>query len=266
MNARTTSLAPVALAACATIAQLADAGFAGFVAFSRNVGQGTVIDVFAAVENPSDRFIRVHDTTSNGEYIHRGSTNKTWKPDLAGFTSTRNSDDNFMTAGTFSGGAYGGEYYASSNTNGDPNFTGTSWNATPTSPAATAIPNNAGWYTGDPTSVDNNAELLAHAVSGGTRQDSLLGTTTTRSGVGTSAGAQYGIWCAHLVVSGNNKVIGVDFTFSAFASIKDGVTGATSQAGSSFPVPAPGACALLFIAGGARSRRRGNPMIGASFE
>jgi MYXO-CTERM domain-containing protein len=52
-----------------------------------------------------------------------------------------------------------------------------------------------------------------------------------------------------------NQVIGTDFTFSAFASIKDGVTGGTSQASSSF-VPAPGALALLGLAGFASRRRR----------
>jgi MYXO-CTERM domain-containing protein len=145
-----------------------------------------------------------------------------------------------MTAGTFSGGSYGGEYYASTNTNGDPNFTGSSWNATPASPSATTIPALAGWYTGDPTSIDNSAESLA----------GLAGRVNGTN----AAGANFGIWCAHLVLVGN-QTIGTDFTFSAFASIKDGVTGGTSQASSSF-VPAPGALALLGLAGFASRRRR----------
>jgi MYXO-CTERM domain-containing protein len=75
-------------------------------------------------------------------------------------------------------------------------------------------------------------------------------------GTGASA-ATRGIWVAHLVVAGNNKVIGTDFTFGAFASIKDGVTGGTTQAGSSFvAIPAPGALALLGVAGLASRRRR----------
>jgi len=166
---------------------------------------------------------------------------KTWKPDTAGFTSTRNTlDDSFMTAGTFSGGQYGGEYYASSNTNGDPNFTGSSWNATPASPAATTIPNLAGWYTGDPTSVDNVSESLLGLVN---RQDLSGGAAATR-----------GIWCAHFVVA----TAGGNINFSAFTSIKDGVTGGTSQAQSSgtFFVPAPGALALVSLAGFASRRRR----------
>ena len=238
-------IAIVGMIGAASLVASADAGFLGFVASARNVGANTVIDIFAGVSNSSDKFLNVYNTASNGTFVQKaGLANKTWKPDAAGFTSTRNTaDDSFMTAGTFSGGAYGGEYYASTNTNGDPNFTGTSWNATPASALATSIPALAGWYTGDPTSVDNNAESLA----------GLVGRV---NGSGASS-ANFGVWVAHLVVAGNNKVIGTDFTFGAFASIKDGVTGQTSQSGSSFAaVPAPGALALLGVAGFASRRRR----------
>ena len=236
------TVAAIAIVGTASLVASADAGFLGFVASVRTVGANTVIDVFAGVSNASDKFLNVYNTVSNGVFVQKaGLATKTWKPDTAGFTSTRNTlDDSFMTAGTFSGGQYGGEYYASANTNGDPNFTGTSWNATPGSAAATTIPNLAGWYTGDPTSVDNVSESLLGLVN---RQDLSGGATATR-----------GIWVAHFVVAGNNAVI----NFSAFTSIKDGVTGGTSQAQSSgtFFVPAPGALALVGLAGFASRRRR----------
>ena len=242
-------IAIVGIVGAASLVASADAGFLGFVASARNVGGNTVIDIFAGVQNASDKFLNVYDLTSNGTFVQKpGLATKTWKPDAAGFTSTRNTaDDSFMTAGTFSGGAYGGEYYASTNTNGDPNFTGTSWNATPASAAATTIPALAGWYTGDPTSVDNTAESLAGLVG---RVNSVA-TATTAGG----AGANFGIWCAHLVFAGNNKVIGTDFTFAASASIKDGTNGTTTQARYQF-VPAPSALALLGVAGVASRRRR----------
>jgi len=232
-----------AAAAASAVVASADAGFLGFVASSRTIGAYTVIDIFAGVQNASDKFLNVYNTTSNGVFFQAtGLANKTWKPDSANFNSTRNSIDSFMTAGTYSGGAYGSEYYASTNTNGDPNFTGNSWNASPASAAATTIPALAGWYTGDPTSIDNGAESIA-------------GLQNRINGTG-AAGANFGIWCAHLVLNGN-QVIGTDFTFSAFASIKDGVSGAVSQASSSFAaVPAPGALALLGLAGFAARRRR----------
>lgn len=235
----------------------ADAGFAGFVAFSRNVGANTVIDIFAGVQNASDRFLNVYDLEfyGNGVVQKAGLATKTWKPDTAGFTSTRNtSDDSFMTSGTFSGGAYGGEYYASANTNADPNFTGTSWNATPVSPAATSIPSNAGWYTADPTSIDNNAENMGVWGAGFTRYNSKF-VSGFQAGGGSAASSIYGIWVWHLVVAGTNQTLGGNINFIASASIKDGVTGATTQA-RYYTFPSPSALALLSLSGLASRRRR----------
>jgi len=250
----------VAAAASAVVAS-ADAGFLGFVASSRTVGAYTVVDVFAGVQNASDKFLNVYNTTSNGTFYQAaGLANKTWKPDSANFNSTRTSIDSFMTAGTYSGGAYGGEYYASTNTNGDPNFTGTSWSGTPASAPATTIPANAGWYTGDPFSVDNQAQLLAPLSVGYTRFNSFATAQSgnTNGSVG-SANAQYGIWCSHIVIAGtlNANLMTSLISWSASASIKDGVTSATDQRISTFAaVPAPGALALLGVAGFASRRRR----------
>jgi len=250
--------AAIAIVGTASIVASADAGFLGFVASVRTVGANTVVDIFAGVENASDKFLNVYNanisTSLAGGFVQKaGLATKTWKPDTAGFTSTRNTiDDSFMTAGTFSGGAYGGEFYASSNTNGDPNFTGSSWNATPASPAATTVPANAGWYTGDPTSVDNRAESLAGMI-GRVNTLATVASGNTAGSVG-SANANFGIWCGHIVVAGNGTM-GTNLLWSASISIKDGVTGATDQRISSF-VPAPGALALVGIAGFASRRRR----------
>ena len=254
--------AAIAIVGTASLVASADAGFLGFVASVRTVGANTVIDIFAGVDNASDKFLNVYNanisTTLAGGFVQKaGLSNKTWKPDAAGFTSTRNTiDDSFMTAGTFSGGAYGGEYYASSNTNGDPNFTGTSWSATPASPAANSVPANAGWYTGDPTSIDNRAESLAGMIGRvNTGATAAVGTPPSiTAGSAGSANANYGIWCGHLVVAGTGTM-GTNILWSASVSIKDGVTGATDQRISTF-VPAPGALALVGLAGLASRRRR----------
>ena len=253
----------IAIVGTASIVASADAGFLGFVASVRTVGANTVIDIFAGVDNASDKFLNVYNanisTTLAGGFVQKaGLATKTWKPDTAGFTSTRNTlDDSFMTAGTFSGGQYGGEYYASSNTNADPNFTGTSWSATPASPAATTVPVNAGWYTGDPTSIDNRAESLAGMVGRwNTLATAASGNTPASLG---SATANFGIWCGHLVVAGAGTM-GSNILWNASMSIKDGVTSATDQrisgGGGWAAVPAPGALALLGIAGFASRRRR----------
>jgi len=238
----------LAVSAVSAVAASANAGFQGFVASVNTVGNYTFIDVFAGVNNSSDKFLNVYDanittTVSGGFYQAAGLSNKTWKPDAASFNSTRTSIDSFMTAGTYSGGAYGGVYYASTNTNGDPNFSGTSWNGTPASAAATTIPALAGWYTGDPTSVDNKAESLA-------------GLTNRVNGTNGQY-ASYGIWVSHIVLAGTGYTLGTDVSFAGYVSIKDGVSGALSQGSSSFAaVPAPGALALLGLAGFAARRRR----------
>jgi hypothetical protein len=252
-------IALIGVVGAASMVVAADAGFLGFVASVRTVGANTVIDIFAGVDNASDKFLNVYNanisTTLGGGFVQKaGLATKTWKPDSAGFTSSRDvSDDSFFTAGTFSGGAYGGVYYASSNTNGDPNFTGSSWNATPASPVATTVPVNAGWYTGDPTSVDNRAESLAGMV-GRVNAGATAASGNTAGSLG-GATANFGIWCGHLVVAGITGNMGTNILWTASASIKDGVTGATDQRISTF-VPAPGALALLGIAGFVSRRRR----------
>ena len=255
----------IAIVGTASLVASADAGFNGFVALAKQQGGNVIVDIYTAVGNASDKFLNVYNlnastTAAGGFFQATGLANKTWKPDSANFASTRNSVDSFMTAGTYSGAAYGGEFYASTNTNADPNFTGTSWNASPASAAATTIPANAGWYTGDPTSVDNSAQLLAPLAVGYTRFDT--GATAASGGTAGSTGSAsslYGIWCSHIVVAGtlNANLMTSLIAWSGSASIKDGVSGATTQAISTFAaVPAPGALALLGVAGFASRRRR----------
>ena len=252
------SLAVVVFAAGSLVAS-ADAGFLGFVALAKQSGANVLVDIYTAVGNASDKFLNVYDlnastTAAGGFFQQAGLATKTWKPDAASFNSTRSSVDSFMTAGTYSGGAYGGEYYASTNTNGDPNFTGTSWNATPASAAATTIPANAGWYTGDPTSVDNTAQLLAPLAVGYTRFDT--GATAASGGTDGSEGsanATYGIWCAHLVIAGilNPNLMSSNITWSGSVVMRD-----VPSARISTFAPAPGAIALLAVAGCSTRRRR----------
>jgi hypothetical protein len=251
----------IAIVGTASLVASADAGFMGFVALAKQSGANVLVDIYTAVGNSGDKFLNVYNlnASATGGFVQQaGLATKTWKPDAANFASTRSSIDSFMTAGTYSGAAYGGEYYASTNTNGDPNFSGTSWNATPASAAATTIPANAGWYTGDPTSVDNNAQLLAPLAVGYTRFDTgaTAASGNTAGSVG-SANAQYGIWCSHLVIAGtlSDNLMTSLIAWSGSVSIKD-VGGTTDQRISTFAVPAPGALALLGVAGFASRRRR----------
>lgn len=238
----------LAVSAASAVAASANASFQGFVGSVRTIGSYTVIDIFAGVSNASDKFLNAYDmnistTVAGGFYQASEFANKTWKPNSA-FTATRNSIDSFMTAGTYTGGLYAGEYYASTNSNGDPYFSGTTWNATPLSPAANTVPVNAGWYTGNPPSVDNNAESLA----------GLTGRVNGSNSGGVAP--SYGIWISHIVLAGTGWTLGTDVSYAGYASIKDGLSGAVSQGASTFAVPAPGAVALLGLTGFAARRRR----------
>ena len=234
--------------AAASCAASASAGFLGWVASVRSSGGYTIVDIYAGVSNPSDKFLNAYNgaistTVPSGFHQLAGLATKTWKPDFVGFTSSRNALDSFMTAGAYSGGSYNGDYFASSLTSADPNFTGTSWNATPSSAPATTLPTDfggPGWYTSNPTSVDNRAESLAGLVG---RVNSVMtpsqdGTAGTVGG----AGADYGIWSAHLVLAGTYSpayIVGV-LNWKASATIKDGVTNGVSQGISKFdfsPLP-----------------------------
>ena len=224
----------------------ADAGVIGYSSFLRTASNGnTVIDVFAVMSNASDRLLNVYNanltTTSGGSTLatfvqQAGTATRGWKPDAT--TSTRSNDvDSFMTIGVDGGAPYEGQYYASAGTGADGNFT--NW-----STLAPTVPVNAGWFLSPPTLPDNVAE-------------SMSGMTGTRTNTGTAGSSNLGIWCAHLVMAPGS----FSCWWGATSAVKDGVTGATVTTTAQSTnllavVPAPGAIALLGMAGFASRRRR----------
>jgi hypothetical protein len=103
------------------------------------------------------------------------------------------------------------------------------------------VPANAGWFLSPPTLPDNLAA-------------SMSGMTGTRTNTGTAGTSNLGIWCAHLILApGSTSVF-----WNATSAVKDGVTGATvtTTAQATNLIPAPGALALLGIAGFSSRRRR----------
>ena len=222
----------------------ADAGVIGYSSFARTASNGnTVIDVFAVMSNASDRLLNIYNanltTTQGGStlstYVQQaGTATRGWKPDAT--TSTRTNDvDSFMTIGVDGGAPYEGQYYASAGTGADGNFT--NW-----STLAPTVPVNAGWFLSPPTLPDNVAE-------------SMSGMTGTRVNSNAAAGnSNLGVWCAHFVIAPGN--VGERW-WNATAASKDGLTGATiTNTGTMNMVPAPGALALLGVAGFASRRRR----------
>ena len=232
-------------AAASAVAASADAGFLGFSAFSRVASNGNrVIDVVAVVSNANDRLLNVYNGTFTNNAGAGGSTfftqqaglaTRGWKPDA--LTSNRsNSVDSFCTIGVEGGAPYYGEYYAASAVGADGSFT-TGWSS-----LGNTFPANAGWFISPPTLPANVAESLANFT--GTRINSNAA----------AAGGTMGIWCAHMVMAGGTtSCLG-----SATAAVKDGVTNqnSTGSASQFQMIPAPGAIALVGLAGLAAGRRR----------
>ena len=237
----------IAAVGTASFIASADAGVLGYSAFSYTASNGNVvIDVFTVVSNASDRLLNVYNvnltTTEGGSTLatfvqQAGVATRGWKPDAN--TSTRSNDvDSFMTIGVDGGAPYEGQYYASQGTGADGGFT-FGW-----STLGNTVPANAGWFLSPPTLPDSIAE-------------SLTGMTGTRVNLGPAgADSNLGVWCAHMVMDGSTT----SCLWGATAAIKDGVTGLVSSgsvtAGQLIPVPAPGAIALMGLAGFAARRRR----------
>ena len=233
----------IAVVGAASLVVSADAGVLVFSCFTRTASNGnTVIDVFAVMSNASDRLLSVSNanltTTQGGStlstYVQQvGTATRGWKPDAT--TSTRsNIVDSFMTIGVDGGGPYGGEYYASASTTPDYYFT--NWSV-----VASTVPALAGWYANPPILPDNLAE-------------SMSGMTGTRTNTGTAGSSNLGIWCAHLVMAPGTASV----FWGGTSAVKDGVTGATvtTTALATNLIPAPGALALLGLAGFSSRRRR----------
>jgi len=219
----------------------ADAGVLGFSSFTRTASNGnTVIDVFAVMSHASDRLLNVSNanlTTTQGgstpaSFVQQaGMANpaRGWEPVV--FSSARsNIVDSFVTIGVYGGTPYNGEYYASATTIMFP-------------PSGDQVLLNAAWFG------------LSDSPSPGSLAESMSGMTGTRTdSSAAAAGSNLGVWCAHLVIAPGN--VGERW-WNATAAAKDGVTGATvTNTGTFNMVPAPGALALLGVAGFASRRRR----------
>jgi len=230
----------IAVLGTASLVASADAGILGFAAFSRTASNGNkVIDLVAVTERASDRLLNVFNTNTSSVFIQQaGTATRGFKPDAASSTRS-NIVDSFCTIGVEGGAPYYGEYYASGATGADGGFS-TGWTT-----VGTTIPANAGWFLSPPTLPDNVAESLANFS--GTRVNS-----SAAAGAGT-----VGVWVGHWVFAGSTTSAVISMT----AAVKDGVTGQTVNGSATgfdqlAAVPAPGALALLSIAGVASRRRR----------
>ena len=212
----------VAVGVTACLAATASADFVDFTGEVTDLGSGvSAIDMYANFSDAGNVFLNIYDSNvvngdgiANGGFLHldfgtlsegEGSWLPSQSADVAGLNSLF---DSYVTAGYSSIGA-------GNSTALDPNFLiGNGFGA--------YIPENAGWYNGNPDNVQSGDKIhLGHFVM-------------ATSDVGF-------------------------FNFSASTGWKADATTSQVQFGSgSWTVPAPGALALLGLGGLATRRRRTN--------
>lgn len=237
-----TFLAVASLAAA--VATTADAAIVGFAAFARRAGlnNNIAIDLVALTSNANDRLLNVFNVNLRNNAGTGGSTafrqfegagTSGWAPDAVRDTRD-NSTDSFVTIGTTVDA--NGVRHAAFGTSPDGGFT-TGWTN-----FSASIPLNAGWYLSPPTVPENLSESLANFEG------------VRRNTAGSGINAVYGVWCGHWVMSGNATSSLITVT----AAVKDGVSGnVTTFTATNFEqLPAPGALALLGVAGLHGTRRR----------
>jgi MYXO-CTERM domain-containing protein len=232
---RIAHLSLVALAS-ASVVTAANAGYTGFQAIVRDAGAGrTFVDVFAGFNTAGDKLLNVFNMniglTGGAAFVQQaGVAASKWKP--IDDTSSDASQDSFTTLGGFS---YGGEFFTSYSSAGDPNFTNY------TTANQTTIPALAGWYNGTPTVSD----IFAVSLSG------FAGDT-----VANSASASYGVWVAHFAFAKSATSGTANISFGGRGAFNSGTNLLDTRIFAVGPVPAPGALALLGLAGFASRRRR----------
>lgn len=226
----------MALALTAAVASSASATFVSYVVTkTQNTNSGVNLDVYtvwARFNGSTDtvlnafNFNRVDGTATNMFY-HRDlnstssnvltKTAGTWSPSQTGSAAANRPFDSFLTIGGTTGGT--------NSTNADP-----SWPAAGGSWGRPDLPNNGtiGWFNSNPPNLQGRV-----GVGANTATDVRLGQFVLTQGQ----------------TSGR--------TYSLTIGFNDGVPGTAVQFGSgNFSLPAPGAMALLGLAGLAGRRRR----------
>ena len=262
MPARTTTVLALAPVALCVLASNANADFVGWTASARSVSGGYLVNVFAVTDSATDRLFNVYGsnpkspnagyvtTTSAGGFLQGTGTRSVF---LAEELQSSETLDSFLTVGAFWDGA-SSSWLADNTTIGDP-----AWNVTYTaSNGALRTANSFSVRSGSPlhTSFVNPNTHSVPATAGwyitGAAADaydlSVLPNRIASSNAAAAAGT-YGMMVAQLYVSQLN----LDWKMGATIGRADG---SASQGTFTLQiVPAPGAVALLGVAGLVSGRR-----------
>jgi len=255
-------LVPIALSA---LASNANADFVGWTASARSVSGGFLVNVFAVTDSATDRLFNVYGsnlkspnagyitTTSAGGFLQGAGTQSVFLSEEFQSSSTL---DSFMTVGAF-WDSTSSSWLADNTTVGDPvwNVTYTAANGTLRTANSFSVrsgsPGHASFVNPNTHSVPATAGWFLTGVAADAWDLSVLPNRVASSNAAAAAGT-HGMMVAQLYVAQLN----LDWKMGATIGRADG---SASQGTYTLQiVPAPGALALLGVAGlvsGPRRRR-----------
>ena len=267
--------AAVMLAGSAAQAQSGD--FLGWTANVRSVSGGYLVNVYAVTQNATDALLNVYGgtagqpgagfvtTNSAGGFLQGAGTQGQWAP--SGSQNWTTLDSFFTIGGSLTSS---GNWTGNSGTSADP-----SWNVTYfdtdieedttvsafntasneagfTNPYTSSVPEAAGFFVAGPgTGV---AAQTARSLAGLANR---AFSSSAAAAAGTTGIMVAQMYVADLALDGNGQSGVINWRLGA--SIKNATTGVLSQAYGEFTIgviPAPGAVALLGLAGLVGRRRR----------
>ena len=255
----------VSSVASLTLASAASADFVGWTSSIRSVSGGYLVNVFAATNNSTDVILNVYGgtvgqpsagsitTNSAGGFLQGAGAQGVWAPSGSQNWTTL---DSFLTIGG-SLNTTTNAFTGNGSTAGDP-----PWNVTytdtdtgeATSVNAFNTPSNASGFTNPYlNNIPATGGFFIAGTSSPARSLASLGAARSVSSNGAAAAAGFGMLVGQFYVA----QLGVDSVkFTNMGATLRRSDNSLSQAAFNVTVPAPGALALLGVAGLASGRRR----------
>jgi len=258
----------IATAATAFIATIASADFVGWTSTVRTVSGGYIVNVFAATNNSTDFILNVYGgtagqpsagsitTNSAGGFLQGAGALGVWAPSGSQNWTTL---DSFLTIGG-SLNTTTNAFTGNSSTAGDP-----PWNVTytdtdtgeETSVNAFNTPSNASGFTNPYlNNIPATGGFFIAGTSSPARNLASLGANRAQSSNAAAAAATFGMLVGQFYVAQNTVSEMVKFTNMGATLRRSDSTLSQAAFSVTVAVPAPGALALLGVAGFASRRRR----------
>ena len=251
---------------CSAIATTTHASFVGWTSTVRSVAGGSLVNVFAVVDDSTDALVSVYGsnaqspnagyvtTNAVGGFLQGAGAQGLW---VASGSQSWTTLDSFLSAGG-SFNSTTGTFFGTSSTLGDPSWNvtyfDTDTNENTTINAFGAASNSSGFTN---PYINSVPALAGYFLPGGTsspaRSLASIASIRATSSNASSAAGQFGMMIGQFYVAGTGWTIDLKLG----ATIKR-ANGSVSQDTFLLTVPTPGALALLATAGMVGARRRRN--------